>query len=184
MKRALISTVGTGQGVENGIWFSVKNQNPELVFLVVTQTSLATAEKLKAKFIENDIEYCFEELTNENDVEIIFEECNIIIQKILDKGFKKNQIIADYTSGTKSMSAALVLSAATFELENVSYVYGSQRDENGRVVTGSERLSVLSPRVAFEIKLLEQFKLLFNKFQFQTAISLFENQYFSSNREK
>lgn len=183
MKKALVLTVGTGQGVENGIWFSIKNQNPSLVVLITTLTSISTSDKLKPQFESNELTYEISSLKNENDVEIIFEECNSILSNLIERGFNKNQIIADYTSGTKSMSAALVLSSATFEIENISYVYGSQRDENGRVITGSERLSVLSPKVAFEIKLLQQFYILFNGFQFKTGVKLFENQFFSINRK-
>jgi len=58
-----------------------------------------------------------------------------------DRQLKSTDVTVDYTGGTKTMSAALVL-AATELFSHFSYVGGTQRDKAGTgvVISGAERL--------------------------------------------
>lgn len=56
-------------------------------------------------------------------------------------GLQDDEVVVDYTGGTKTMSAALVL-AATEHFSRFSYIGGTQRDKAGTgvVLSGSERI--------------------------------------------
>ncbi|MEO0273401.1 MAG: TIGR02710 family CRISPR-associated CARF protein [candidate division WOR-3 bacterium] len=180
-KKAFIATIGTGKGVEDGINFSIKEQNPSHIYLIVTKDSIKTAENLKKIVGEHDenIEFDLMNIEDENDVEAIFKEISTLVLNILKEGFSKNQIIADYTSGTKAMSAALVLAAVEHQIDRLSYVHGTRNPETGRVESGSERVKSLSPKIVFEKKIIEQTAFLHNNYQFKAAINIIDNHSFS-----
>lgn len=185
MKKTFIATVGTGKGVENGLRFSIESNNPSKVYLIVTQDSVKTAESVRDSFNDREIEFTqFIYIKDENDVDSIFMEISRKLMAIIDSGISPREITADYTSGTKAMSAALVLSAIEYGIEKISYVYGSQRDpETGRVLTGSERLSVLTPNTALEKRVIEQAVRLYHLYQFKAATQLLDEHTFSARRK-
>lgn len=176
-----MATIGTGKDVENGIYFSIDSQNPTHVYLIKTKDSSPTADKLQQMVREKDDSIQFEDITieDENDVESIFQKASRLILEIISKGFSKQQIIADYTSGTKAMSAGLVLAAVEHGIEKLSYVHGMRNPETGRVETGSERLKTLSPTVVLEKKILEQAVILHNAYQFSMAEEIINKYSFS-----
>lgn len=77
--------------------------------------------------------------------------------------YKPSEIIADYTSGTKPMSAALSVLAIDLNLAELNYITGIKRDFNGRVITGMERGYQLSPTVYNCVKTIVNSIDLFNR---------------------
>jgi CRISPR-associated protein (TIGR02710 family) len=71
------------------------------------------------------------------------------------------------------MSAALVSVAIARELGALSYVHGD-RDANGRVRSGTERLIPLRPNAIFSRERLKTFCRLFDRYRFDAAISVLE----------
>jgi CRISPR-associated protein (TIGR02710 family) len=174
MNKALILTIGTGSGVENGLAFSIKQQNPNYIFFIYSKDSKTTLDKVLEK-IEN-IEYhsqLFEEI---NDVESIYKEYIKYIEILINKGYSAAEIVADYTSGTKSMSAALVSAAISKEIGTLSYVYGTRENDAGRVISNTERTSQLKPNFIFTEQKIKLFKKLFNKNQFENALLVFSDE--------
>jgi CRISPR-associated protein (TIGR02710 family) len=185
MKKSLIVTTGIGSTVEDGIFFSIKKQNPTHVCFIATKESTSTIEKIKEKCRNAGMELTFEEqrVSNENDVDKIYAECIALIDRLLKSGFRKDQIAADYTGGTKAMSAGLVLAAVDREIEGISYVYGD-RNQEGRVISGSERLTTLSPQLPLEAKVIEKAVLLFNQYQYAACRSVLEPYRFPSQERR
>jgi CRISPR-associated protein (TIGR02710 family) len=183
MKKSLIVTTGIGSTVEDGIFFSIKKQNPTHVCFIATKESTSTIEKIKEKCRNAGMELTFEEqrVSNENDVDKIYAECIALIDRLLKSGFRKDQIASDYTGGTKAMSAGLVLAAVDREIEGISYVYGD-RNQEGRVISGSERL--LSPQLPLEAKVIEKAVLLFNQYQYAACRSVLEPYRFPSQERR
>ncbi len=176
-------TVGTGRNVADGLLFSIDKQNPSLVVFLHTDSSLSTVEKLSKELSRLDVSMDSFELSDENDVQHCFEVgCNII--KRLLKEFSIDDIGADYTSGTKAMSAGLVLAAASFGIKQISYVHGERDSSVGRVISGTEQLRVLKPSVVLEVNLIRQFANLFNNYQFQSALNLVSKYSFTPKYEK
>ncbi|MHA1294249.1 MAG: TIGR02710 family CRISPR-associated CARF protein [Promethearchaeota archaeon] len=104
---------------------------------------------------------------------------NVCLNKLLSQlpekiriwNIKPEETIIDYTGGTKSMSAALVL--ATIELSsNFSYVGGEERNKNGIgvVIDGKEKMLYLK-NPWDELAILEKKKIniLFNSARYQLA---------------
>ncbi|HRK27527.1 MAG TPA: TIGR02710 family CRISPR-associated CARF protein [Chitinophagales bacterium] len=174
MKKAMIITIGTGFGVDNGVAFSVRQQNPDLLCFIYSKESEKTLEAVLTKLSKKREDVLLKQFDEINDVEILYQEYSKYIDQILRKGYLPNEVVADYTSGTKSMSSALVSSAIAKEVGVLSYVYGL-RDEQGRVISDTERLSPLSPNAIFTEQKIKLFKQLFNRYQFDSAFELLHN---------
>ena len=170
MNRYMFITVGTGRNREDiasAILKSIKIHNPDKVIFFCTDKS-----KIETiPFIEKEYKN-FEVITleDENDLELIKQECDEVI-----RNFKRdeNYIIVDYTSGTKAMSAGIILSAIENEVNNISYIAG-RRDESGKVIPGTERVISFSPAQIYAKKLYLEGIKYFNERLFESAKKLFE----------
>ncbi|MCS7091414.1 MAG: TIGR02710 family CRISPR-associated CARF protein [Limisphaera sp.] len=108
-----------------------------------------------------------------------FEElgpCYLALRKALPELLKKwrvepGQVLVDYTCGTKTMSAALVLAAVEL-FQHFSYVGGEQRDKGGLgiVLDGKARtLYQTNPWSELAIREIERARDLWDACQFETA---------------
>ena len=177
-RKVLLITVGTGREVSHGIYSSIDSNNPDCVYFIVSKASKEkTLNPLLEKIKNNKPEIIIEIIENGeiNDIQILYRSYSKIIQELLNKGFLKKNISVDFTSGTKAMSAALVSAALSFEVNKLSYIYGD-RDSDGRVKSGSERIISLSPLAIFTVSKLNKFIELFNIYQFESALNIFENE--------
>ncbi|MFZ2323281.1 MAG: TIGR02710 family CRISPR-associated CARF protein [Ignavibacteriaceae bacterium] len=170
-KRLIFITLGKGPGVSHGLLFSIKKQNPDTIVLMTTKESNKTYEELTNNLRDKKIDIIKEDCDEINDIEVIYKNFSNIIQTYLNKGYSKENIVVDYTSGTKVMSAALVAVAIAKGLGNFSYVFG-QRDISGRVQSGTERLSSLTVNRIITENYLNLFITFFNKNQFDLALNI------------
>lgn len=172
MPKAMIISVGTGrdrQDIAKAISFSIKQNNPEYITFLVSEVS----QKETLPLITKDLNTSYDspQLNEINDVEKIYFEYIEQIRACEQKGFALKDIVADYTSGTKAMSAALLLAAITTGVGTVSYIYGD-RDNGGRVIPGTERSMYISPNRFFAEKMLNEAKKLFNINRFESCINI------------
>lgn len=172
MAKAMIITVGTGETVSSGICSSIRNQNPDYIAFILTQESknktlpliLQDRSMLSRKYDEIS-------LTNEIDVEDIHLECKKIIEGINRKGYDPKDIVIDFTSGTKAMSVGLTLAALDKRVGSLTYVSG-KRNENGRVISGTERPLTIEPNRIYADLLFNEAVNLFNKCQFDGCLAI------------
>lgn len=97
-------------------------------------------------------------------------------QWLSERGLSPDAVTVDYTGGTKTLSAALVL-AASEGLQHFSYVGGSRRDAGGTgvVVQGSERIHLQSnPWRELAVRELEQARILWDLQQYRAAATLLQ----------
>ena len=177
-QKAMLISVGTGKDVAHGIYFSIDSQNPNSVFFIVSDDSKErTLPRLLEKLKNKKPNLTFEIFENEevNDVQKLHRTYLDYINDLLKKGFLKENITVDFTSGTKAMSSALVSAALFLEVGKLSYIYGD-RDKDGRVLSGTERVNSLYPSAIFSIKKINRFINLFNVFQFESASKILENE--------
>lgn len=173
MKKALIATVGTGPTVSHGIIHSINTQNPEYVLLIATEESVKTTiDEINkhydtAKGIQIDIRIS----KFIDDVEKATLEYESYLNEILAKGYSVEEIVADFTSGTKPMSAALMFASIEKEVKTLSYVSG-ERGKEGRVISGSERINTLSPNIIYTEKKINLAIHFFNNFQYSTTLAI------------
>ena len=187
MRKAMIITVGVGTEVAHGIKVSVDNANPNFIlFIGSSESKEKTLPKLKEEidnltevdenflFPHEPIEGCYYifKVDNEvNDVEKIYFNYMRYIKEILLRQFRPREIVADYTSGTKSMSAGLFAAAVSLDLGRLSYVHG-ERDKNGRVISGKERVTTLTPSEIFFEKRKAEALRLFNRLQYTGSMEI------------
>lgn len=142
MKKALVLTVGTGtrQGsnIVDPLCKVVKGCNPNFTVFITTEISKSNAKEIASKCHLRKNEYRIVKLIDENDLEKVSFQIEGVINSLVAKRYKPEEIDLDFTSGTKPMSAAAVLSAIRSGCSALRYVSG-ERDQ-GVVVSGRERL--------------------------------------------
>jgi CRISPR-associated protein (TIGR02710 family) len=146
--KALLLTVGTGtadqleqtlltplrKSIEKGQWAKV-------VLLPSKQTE-ANAFAMREANPSYPIEVrALRRPGDEEDVDACFEHCERQVAALVEGGFAAGEITADFTRGTKAMSAGLVLAAIVHGIPALRYITSSQRDNRGMVVPGSENPS-------------------------------------------
>lgn len=144
--RVLLLTVGTGdlaqpektllaplkKSIGRGRW--------SRVVLLPSKTTHGLADRL-AHELDLQVEISPLPLNRmEDDADECYAHFDSVIGDLLSEGFKPEDILIDFTRGTKAMSAALVLAAVRYGLPQIRYITG-KRDERGQVIPGSEIVS-------------------------------------------
>jgi len=173
MKKAMIITVGTGrtgEDIAHAICLSIKQQNPDyLVFLKTRETDERTMPFIRNNAILDQRQYQEIELSSPDDIEKIVVECHAAISALSKKGYDPQDMVADYTSGTKAMSAGLTIAAIKGNVGALVYVTG-EKDDGGRVMSGTERSISLEPNRIRADGLFQDAIRLFNLYQFDACL--------------
>lgn len=152
-RRVLLLTVGTGdsrnreQTLFEPIMWSISKQDPQLIILLPSHETEVLAKEIRNRLPEREIR--IEPLPqpgDENDPDKCFSWFDKVIEHLLVEGADIHDLMADFTRGTKAMSAALVLACVRRDVPRLGYVEGT-RDERGMVVSGSERIHPIYPSV-------------------------------------
>ncbi len=171
-KKILIATVGTG-GRNNPVWealiYSVEYHNPDIVHWLcsrktVTETLPKVRDNLK---IPRNSQFAHI-AKDEDNIESLYLEYIRVFDDIRRK-LPAADIIADFTSGTKAMSAALSLAAISRAEPNdrLAYMIG-QRDESGRATRTDKAIS-FSPEDIYAERQLSQAIEYFNECDYPAA---------------
>jgi CRISPR-associated protein (TIGR02710 family) len=111
-------------------------------------------------------------LTSPDDVEKCAEEAKQAILEALDRGATLGTIDADFTSGTKAMTAGLAIATTALGAERLVYVTGERESRTGRVLSGTERVvSVYPVQLTIDAN-RRQLKTLFNRRLFDSGLVL------------
>jgi len=175
IKKIFIATVGTGRNREDiakMLLITIKNSNPDLVYFLVSNR---TNEETIPPFEEiNQGRYKYETviLKDENDFLEVCDQTKELINELIKKfNLSQEDITVDYTSGTKAMSAGLILAAMQTGIEDVKYVEG-ERDEYGRVIAGGEDIRPSRTTLVLKEEEIKRIITLFNAKQFDAVIKL------------
>jgi CRISPR-associated protein (TIGR02710 family) len=174
MKKALLISVGLGRGVENAIYFSVKQHNPSIVVFIATRSSLTTLERRVngTKISELLEQKEVIQLEDEEDLYKTYHQVEMKIDKLVKDGYETSEIAVDITTGTKVMSAALAAVAIVHEVRSLSYVTGN-RNADGRVVSGTEKMETLDPaRISLLASLKRELPTYFNAHQYTACLDI------------
>lgn len=166
---ALILTVGqTAAPLEHALL----EHAPQGVVLVASQGSQAVAGELIRRYGDS-LRYHTLLLDDPEDLGEVFRKGLEALKKA--KEWEARAVVADITGGTKTMAAGLVL-ALTGQGVTFSYVGGQQRDAQGRVVSGAERLRVLEdPTYRYGLREWEGFRRAWNQADFQASLEFLES---------
>ncbi|MEM3383576.1 MAG: TIGR02710 family CRISPR-associated CARF protein [Nitrososphaerales archaeon] len=164
-------SVGIGSGIESALYKSIKHHHPDHVVFITTKASEATLERIvDGKKIKDIVENTCLTLEDENDIIASYNFIKNTVKDLLEKGYSPSEIYIDFTTGTKVMSAALAAAALMYNLSSLTYVYG-QRDKNGRVISGTERIMALEPlKIILDIKEKKDIPTYFNVYQFNACL--------------
>jgi len=179
MPRALIITVGTGRRrsdiAEAIARQSILRLNPNYVLFMCSPKSAEETIPLIHEALKDDFDG---ELVppfivpEENDIDRLFKAYkDEIVSFMMRFSLSPDKITADFTSGTKPMSSALVLAAVTLGLDQLNYIVG-ERDEGGRTIPGTGRNHPLSPRRIYLDARLRDFRFFFDRFQYAAALQI------------
>ncbi len=150
LQKALVLTVGTGnvddveQTLLGPMLLSIRHGKWERIILLPSHETRKAAQVLSNRLRNQGYSHILIETLpekgQENDADACFGHFDSVLTQLLDNGCAPSGIVADFTRGTKAMSAALVLAAVGHGIPILRYVHSEQRDERGMVVPGTEKI--------------------------------------------
>lgn len=173
MKRILFMTVGTGVGIsENrkknlayGLLTSILHYNPDRIIFFGSEESRETVKEIIKQYQEERKktikEYEFVRFEQIDD----FLNCFCRIKKKIDQN-SEDEIIIDYTSGTKTMTISAAISAMLYK-RKLTLVSGKR--ENGLVKKNTEQIVTQNLFAAYDVVLEERLREDFNNYRFVEA---------------
>ncbi|MBS7623727.1 TIGR02710 family CRISPR-associated protein [Candidatus Bathyarchaeota archaeon] len=167
--RALIATVGLS---EEPIEFSAQKYQPETVYLICTNESLATAKQIERRLKKTAACQTIV-IPNGSESSQVMRQIYRVCEDLQRSGVDKSRILVDGTGGTKPMSAGAMIAAAVLGLTNL-YVE-VRRDGEGRVIPETMRVYELpDPREVLAEYYAELGIHELNKGEFTTARAVFK----------
>ncbi len=159
--KVLMLTVGTGdlmrpeESLLTPLKKSMKQGRWERIVLLPSQITKSSADVLRETLAGMPIDIKpLPRAKQEDDADKCYFHFDAVIGGLRAEGFGVNQIVADFTRGTKAMSAALVLAAVRHDLPRIRYITG-KRDQRGMVEAGSEVVSEFETRLSTGGKLAD-----------------------------
>jgi CRISPR-associated protein (TIGR02710 family) len=157
--------LSVGQTLEP-LEFALSEHTPGGVVFVASQGSQAVAGELIRRY-GGGLRYHTLLLDDPESLGEVFRKGREALHKALE--WEARAIVADITGGTKTMSAGLVL-ALTGQGVTFSYVGGEQRDQQGRVLSGTERMRQLEdPTYRYGLREWDGFRRAWNQGDFPAA---------------
>jgi len=147
MKKAMVLTVGTGTRPDSDIVSplkkSITNSQPQRICFLVSSVSEPNARRIIEDLEVPQENATLVRLEDPDDVDRVCEQALEAFHRLRQEGYQPDEIDADFTSGTKAMSAGLALAAAAIECRHLKYISG--RRETGVVVPGTEQFRIIAP---------------------------------------
>ncbi len=162
--RVLVLTVGTGSRDDlegtliQPILKSVVRGDWTEVVLLPSQVTEAFAASIRQRLSDQPFRVRIKPLPEsgaENDADRCFGHFDAVIGDLQARRLPAGSIAADFTRGTKAMSAALVLAAVGRGIPRLRYI-GGGRDRRGMVRPGQEEVRELGTTYATGRRLLEE----------------------------
>ncbi len=173
----LVATVGTG-GENNPVWeaiaYSVNHHRPDFVcWLCSAKTANDTLPKVR-ELLNGTLAPEAQETHISDDpdhIQRLFLEYLEVFDRIRSS-WPESKIVADFTSGTKAMSAALSMAATARQVKALAYLTGL-RDASGRATVTTQAIS-FEPAQIYAQGMLDRAMDYFNRKEYQTAKILAE----------
>lgn len=170
--KAMIISVG---GSVEPLTVTINYHQPEFICFFASEQSVDKIWEIKQGVKHNFID----RKVIVNDPQNLLEcykkslEC---VERVREAGYKNNEVLIDFTGGTKPMSGTL-LAASLAEGYNYVYVGGAERDKNslGMVVSGTEMIiRGPNPWDLYAVERRKKLCLYFNRYQFPACLEIIE----------
>jgi CRISPR-associated protein (TIGR02710 family) len=178
----LICTVGTGNidEIEKSLLVplrkSIRAGNWKQIILLPSMLTVEHARRLQVDPVDHIDVRPLPGPGLEDDADRCFEHFDGVINSLISSGITVASIVADFTRGTKAMSAALVLAAMRHGISRLRYVSGSKRDERGMVVAGTEVIKDLNASIVTAWRKIDTALNFMSRGDFAAVISLLSDQ--------
>ncbi len=182
-KSGLVLTVGTGKrddlqkSLIDPLMKSINDGDWDRVVLLPSQETAPNAEQILS---EMDTDHIISRPLEKSGMETNADECfghfDQILEELINQGFNRTEITLDFTRGTKAMSAALLMAGMSREIPNIRYVSGSERDDRGMVIPGTEVIKEANTRLVDARRLLNQTERLMQRGNFEAVCNLIQNR--------
>lgn len=175
MPRAMIVSLG---GSPEPLIKTLSEQKPAIVCFLASQASVDLVGKIKEEAAKNGVSFHDYKVLVEdiNDLAHCYQEALKCADWVAKQGISAGEVVVDYTGGTKTMTAALVLATVSRGFR-FSYVGGSRRTKGGLgvVESGSEEVRLgPNPWDIFAVQERQQLAQYFNSYQFAACRALLE----------
>lgn len=167
MTQAMIVSLG---GSPEPLIKTLTEQKPDSVCFLASQASVDLVGKIKEGAAKNGMSFQDYKVLVEdiNDLAHCYQKALVCADWIATQGVPAAEVVVDYTGGTKTMTAALVLATVSREFR-FSYVGGTLRTKGGLgiVVDGSEEVRLgPNPWELFAVQERQRLAQYFNSSQF------------------
>ena len=174
--KILFMTVGTGVGkndekvknLAHGLVFAIITHNPDKVVFFGSEKSADTVAEVKRQYLEKmgkelGSKKCeFVKINRIDD----FYDCYTSIENKM-KEYEGQEIIIDYTSGTKTMTTSAAMVAMLYQKK--LFITSGKRGENGIVIPGTEEMKSQNLFAAYDKYSLDKAKEAFNSHRYRDA---------------
>lgn len=177
MRKAFVQSVGTGtrpdQDITRPLLWHWKKSHPDFTTWVVSDESRPHAERMARELALSTEAFRIHAVHNTDDVEAVYRDCAALLRDLDHQGFLPDAIDVDYTSGTKAMTAGLVLAAVAHRCGTLSYISGVR--QSGVVVGGSERVVAIEPRRIWADERMKLARDYCRALRFEAALALLDS---------
>ncbi len=177
--KILFLIVGTGnpndpEGYKRLLRKAIDETGAGNVVLISSGESAKTAEEIKNNYVDKVRAYVAglpEQGMEVDNVDKCYKFLDELFNDVIHKnGFTPEDIVVDFTHGTKVMSAALYAVGMRHNVSNFHYIKRNN-DEKGNLIAG-ETIQKTDAAYARELEILKQCRILFKTWQFSAAKSL------------
>jgi len=155
---------------------SIEKYTPEQIVFLASHDSVALSGEL-FKTLDYRPEVRYEITEDPNLMYECYKKARQCVDRVRKSGFSSEEVMVDYTGGTKVMTAALIL-AAVSNSYRFNYVGGSRRNKDnvGIVIDGHEKMfAEMSPWSIFAEEERRQVVILFNHRRYSAVIKIIDN---------
>lgn len=177
MRKVLVQSVGTGtqpgQDITEPLLWHARKSGADFIAWIVSAESRPHAERMARELSLSPDWHEIRAITAIEDVEGVYRDCRALFRDLATRGFAPEVIEVDYTSGTKAMTAGLVLAAVACRCGTLSYISGERR--SGVVMSGTERVVPIEPRKIWADERLRLAREYCRVLRFEAALSLLDD---------
>jgi CRISPR-associated protein (TIGR02710 family) len=175
MSTAFVATVGKGDlaDIRPALVKSISETNPSFLLLFATDETKSNANDICQSLNRTETDSRVHVLAQpKEDVEALFKEMlDVVTMMMRERSIEPGNVTADFTTGMKSMSAALVLTAVKLGLGRLKYIV-SRRDEQAKICPGGERTLTFEPAGFRASLLLDSAVTLMRQYRFDAVQQL------------
>jgi CRISPR-associated protein (TIGR02710 family) len=177
MPQAMIVSLG---GSPEPLIKTLSEQKPTIVCFLASQASVDFVGKIKESVAQTGATFARDHkvlVDDPDDLAHCYQKALVCADWVSAQGAPAAEVIVDYTGGTKTMSAAVVLATVSRGFR-FSYVGGTQRTKGGVgiVESGSEVIHVgVNPWDLFAVQERQRLAQHFNSYQFTACRTLIQD---------